>query len=73
MILEQIGRPLVGLAAHEPVEILEAHSRRPLVVRPGDAVLKAGRVVLLAEPRRGIAVLLQDFTDGGVSGPMMES
>ena len=65
MILEQIGRPLVGLAAHEAVEIVEAHPDGPLVVRPGDAVLKAGRVVVLAKPRRGIAVLLEDFTNGG--------
>ena len=53
MILEKIGRPLVGLAAHEPVEIFEAHPRRPLVVGPGDAVLKVG--VLCSLPNHDVA------------------
>ena len=65
-IAKQIGRPLVGLAAHEPVEILEAHPDRPLVEGPGDAVLKGGGVMVLAEPRRGIAVVPEDRADGGV-------
>ena len=40
VIAEQVGRPLVGLAAHEAVEILEAHARRPLVEGAGRAVLE---------------------------------
>ena len=62
----QEWRPLIGLAAHEAVEIVEAHPSGPLVERSGGAVLVVGRVVVLAEPRRGIAVLLQDFANGGV-------
>jgi hypothetical protein len=34
---EQVGRPLINLAAHEPVEILEADADRPLVERSGGA------------------------------------
>ena len=63
---EQIRRPLVGLAAHEAVEIVEAHARRPLVERTGHAVLEVRRVVVLAEPRRGVAVVLEDRADGRV-------
>src|SRR5262249_42048072 len=64
-VLIKIGRPLVRLAAHEPVEILESHASRPLVERPGHAIEIGGRVMVLAKPRSGITVLLQDFADGG--------
>ncbi len=60
VILEKIGRPLIGLAAHEAVEVVEAHPDRPLVERAGDGVLVGRRVVVLAEPRRGIAVVFED-------------
>ena len=66
VVLEQIRRPLVGLAAHEAVEVVEAHSRRPLVERARDGVLVGRRVVVLAEPRRGIAVVFEDPADGRV-------
>src|SRR5260370_39887130 len=70
MIAEQVGRPLVGLTTHEAIEILEAHPRRPLVEGAGRAaVLKARSVVVLAEPRGGKTVLLEDFPDGGVLRP----
>ena len=57
VIAEQIRRPLVGLAAHEAVEVVEAHPRRPLIEWARHAVLEARRVVVLAEPRCGIAVV----------------
>ena len=66
VVLEQIRRPLVGLAAHEAVEVVKTHSRRPLVERAGDGVLVGWRVVVLAEPRRGIAVVFEDPADGRV-------
>ena len=69
VIAEQPRRPLVGLAAHEPVEVIEAHSARPLIEGAGETLLGARRVVVLAEPRRGIAVLPQDLADGGVVPP----
>src|SRR5208337_3877491 len=62
----EIGRPLVGLAAQEPVKILKAQADRPLVERASRAVLKGGNVVVLAEPRSGIAVVPEDGTDGCV-------
>src|SRR5262245_7555829 len=38
MVAEEVRRPLVGLAAHEAVEVLKAHPARPLVERPRRAV-----------------------------------
>ena len=54
------------LAAHEAVEVIEPHADGPLRERPGRAVLVIRRVVVLAEPRGRVAVLLQDFADGAV-------
>src|SRR5580704_12656137 len=59
----EIGRPLVRLAAEEPVKILKAQADRPLVERPGGTVLKRGNVVIFAEPRRGVAVVTENGTD----------
>src|SRR5208282_611353 len=68
-IPKEVGCPLVGLASHEPIEILEAHADRPLVERPCDAVLKAWRIVILAKPRGGVTVVSQDRADSGVVRP----
>ena len=65
----EIGRPLVGLAAEEAVKILEPQSDRPLVERAGRAVLVGRNVVVLAEPRRRVAVVAQNPADGGVVRP----
>src|SRR5450631_3312243 len=62
VVAEQIGRPLVGFATHETVEIIETHSRRPLVERTRHAVLEGRRVVILAKPRCGVAVAFEDRT-----------
>ena len=56
--------PLVGLTAHEPVEVLEAHPAGPLVEGSSQAVEIGRRVMVLAEPGRGVAVLLKDLADG---------
>src|SRR5262249_37889460 len=66
VITEQIGRPLVGLAAHESIKILEAHPAWPLVERTAGTVLKRRRIVVFAEPRRSIAVVREDPADGRV-------
>ena len=62
-IAEQVRLPLAGVAADEPVEILEAHPDGPLIERPGLARQVEGRVVVLAEPRGRVPVLLQDRAD----------
>ena len=62
---EQIRRPLVALAAHEAIEVVEAHADGPLTERSRHTVLIARRVVVLAKPRGGIAVLFQDRANGG--------
>jgi len=66
VIAEQIRRPLIGLAAHEAVKVLEAHPRRPLIEGARLAVLEGRRVVVLAEPRRGKAIVPEDRADGRV-------
>ena len=60
----QVRLPLAGVAADKAVEIFEAHAVRPLIERPGLARLVRRRVVVLAEPRGGVAVRLQDRADG---------
>src|ERR1700720_2682267 len=65
MILEKIGLPLVGFTAHEPVEVLETHPARPLVIRSSQAVDISRSIMVLAKPRGGVTVLLQDLADGG--------
>ena len=65
-IAEEVRLPLVGVAADETVEIFEAHAGRPLVERSDLARGEGRRVVVLAEPRRGIAVVEQDAADGGL-------
>src|ERR1700727_3535952 len=67
VITKEIRLPLIGLAAHEPVKILEAHARRPLVEGTGrTAVLEPWSVMVLAEPRGRVAVFLEDLADGGI-------
>ena len=65
-IAEQVRLPLAGVAADEAIEIIEAHSVRPLIEGPGLARLVRGRVVVLAEPRCRVPVLLQDCADGAL-------
>jgi hypothetical protein len=55
--------PLVGVTAHESVEILEAHADWPLVEGAVLACLKGRRVVVLAEPGGAVAVVLQNLAD----------
>src|SRR4029077_13939899 len=64
MISEEIRGPLFGFTAHEPVEVIETHPAGPLVERSSQAVEIRRRVMVLAEPGRGIAVLLEDLADG---------
>jgi hypothetical protein len=62
---EEVRRPLIGLPTHEPVEVFEAHSDGPLVKGSRHRVLKAGCIVLLAKPGRGVAALFEDLADSG--------
>src|SRR5208283_5087279 len=62
---QRARRPLVGVAAHETVEVLEPHPGGPLVERTRLARLIDRRVVILAEPRRAVAVIQKNATDRG--------
>ena len=68
-IAVQVRLPLAGVAADEAIEILEAHAVRPLVEGPGLGRLIEGRVVILAEPRGCVPVVLQDGADGAILLP----
>ena len=57
------GVVLVRLPLVEAVEVVEALAGRPEVERAGGADLGLGRVVRLAEHRRGVAVVAEDLRD----------
>ena len=59
VVLGQVRIPLVGLAAQEAVEALEAAAQRPAVERPRGRVLLRGREVPLAEAEGVVALLEQ--------------
>ncbi len=63
MVLVQRGLPLIHVAAHETVEIVEAQSARPTIERTYLAGFPVGRVMVLTEPGRRVAVLPQHFRD----------
>src|SRR5690349_24154846 len=58
VIAKEKGRPMIGLATHEPVEILETHPTRPLVERAGETVEISRGIVVLAEPGGRVTVFL---------------
>ena len=62
-VLEQHRVVLVRLARDEAVEVVEPEPGRPAIERADHARLPVRRVVILAEPRRVVAVVLQDPTD----------
>ena len=63
-VLVEARLPLRGLAGDESVEVVEAVPGRPAVEGPHRRRLGGRRVVPLAERRRGVAVVLQDFGHG---------
>src|SRR5262245_10218004 len=62
-IAEKIWLPLISVTTDEAIEIVKAHTCRPLVEGPGLARLEFRRVVVLAEPGRPVAVILEDLSD----------
>src|SRR5262245_19536839 len=62
-VAEQVGRPLISLAAHETVEVFEAHADRPLIEGSGRAVQIGRGVVVLTEPRCCISVVTENGSD----------
>ena len=68
-IAEEVRLPLAGVTPYESIEVLEAHSGRPLIERPCLGRLVERSVVVLAEPRGRVPVLLQDGADGAVLLP----
>src|SRR5262249_54027051 len=64
MISKQKGLPLVGLTAHEPVEVLKPHSAGPLIEWSGQAVEVGRSVMVFAKPARRITIVTQDPANG---------
>src|SRR5262249_31478273 len=62
-VAEEIRLPLVGVTADEAIEMVKAHTCRPLVEGPGLARLEFRSVVVLAELGRPVAVILEDLSD----------
>src|SRR5262249_19707599 len=60
--------PLVGFSAHEAIEVTEPHAFGPLIEGARRTVLVARRVVVLAEPGRGVSVLLENSADRSALG-----
>ena len=59
----QIRIPLVGFAAEEPIEPVEALLQRPLRFAAPTGDVLFGHIVVLAHPERAVAVVLQHLTD----------
>ena len=63
VVVNQIRKPLISLAAQKAIKPLEAHPERPTVVRAGVARFVRRRLVPLADVERAVAGLLQDLGD----------
>ena len=61
VVVDQVRIPLVGLAAEEAVEAIEALLQRPLLARRAGRDVLLRDVVILAEPERAPAVVLEDL------------
>jgi hypothetical protein len=62
-VAEQIWLPLARFTSYETVEVVKAHSIRPLIEWSGLARLVEGCVVVFAEPCGRISVRFQNGTD----------
>ena len=63
VVFDEVGIPLVGLAAQEAVEAVEAHLERPLLAARARGDVLLGDVVVLAQPEGAPAVVLEDLPD----------
>ena len=62
-VAKQVRLPLIGVAANKPIEVLEAHADGPMIERPDLAGLEGRRVMVLAKPGSGVAIVFQDAAD----------
>ena len=68
VVLDEVRVPLVGLSAEEAVEPVEALGQRPLRFASARREVLDRHVVVLAQPHRGVTVVLQDLPDGRALG-----
>ena len=69
VVFDEVWIPLVGLAAQEAVEAVEALLERPLLAARAGGDILLGDVVVLAQPEGAPAVVLQDLPDRGALHP----
>ena len=65
VVFDEVGIPLVGLAAEEAVEAVEALLERPLLAARARGAVRLGDVVVLAQPEGAPAAVLEDLPDRG--------
>ena len=63
VVADQLGRPVVRVAAEEPVVVLEALAERPVLERPRRRALVAWGQVPLADGERRVALRPQDLCE----------
>jgi hypothetical protein len=68
VVLDEVGIPLVGLAAEESVEPVEALGQRPFRSAAGRGEILHRHIVVLAQPHRGVPVVLEHLADGRALG-----
>ena len=64
VIVHKVGIPLVGLAANEAIEAIEASLQRPLRPVRARSDILFGYVVVLSNPESAPSGILQDLPDG---------
>ena len=64
VVLDKVGIPLIGFATEETVEAVEPLLQRPLLPARARRHVLFGDVVVLAEPERAPARILQELADG---------
>ena len=64
VVVDEVGIPLVGLAAEEAVEAIEALLQRPLLAGGARGDVLLGNVVVLAQPERAPAGVLEQLRRG---------
>src|SRR6185503_6028300 len=63
VVLDEIGVPVVRLAAEEPVEPVEALLKRPFRSASAARDVFGGDIVVFPQPERAVPVVLQYLTD----------
>jgi hypothetical protein len=64
VIFDEVGIPVIGLAAEEAIESVEALREGPFAPSSTRSDIFFGDIVVLAKPVRAVTIVLLDLTDG---------